>query len=86
MFRYRHLQNIINMILEENPENPLENFEEFSRKLKRRYIQKEVYLESVFVDSINRSECNNSLQMYKVIKMYSILFFKVNLVQKYLYF
>lgn len=61
------------MILEENPEHPYESFEEFSLKLKRRYIHKEVYLQSVFVDSINRTDCNRNLQLYKVIKKYPIL-------------
>lgn len=60
------MQGILDKILTTRPINPLEVFEEYSRLLKRTYIHKEVYFEHVFVDNINQSECNKSLQLYKV--------------------
>jgi len=66
MFRYSHLQNVLDKILSEKPTNPLENFEKYSIMLKRTYIHNEVNFERVFVDNINRNYCNKSLQMYKV--------------------
>lgn len=66
MYRYNHLQSILDKILLERPPDPLGNFEKYSIMLKRSYIQKEVYFERVFVDNINRPDCNKHLQMYKV--------------------
>lgn len=68
MFRYSHLNGILDKLSTERPENPLEMFEEYSRLLKRTYnINEEINFEKVFVDDINRSDCRNSLNMYKVL-------------------
>jgi len=67
MFRYNHLQDILDKLLLERPKNPLKNFEKYSMMLKRTYIDEEVNFERVFVDNINRNYCFKSLQMYKVI-------------------
>jgi len=66
MFRYSHLQDILDKILLERPKNPLQNFEKYSMMLKRTYIHNDVNFERVFVDNINRNYCFKSLQMYKV--------------------
>lgn len=70
MFRYSHLQEILDKILTERPTYPVANFEKYSMMLKRTYIHNEVHFERVFVDNINRNYCNKSLQMYKVNKWY----------------
>jgi len=67
MFRYSHLQDILDKILLERPKSPLKNFEKYSMMLKRTHIDDEVNFERVFVDNINRNYCFKSLQMYKVI-------------------
>jgi len=67
MFRYSHLQDILDKILLERPQNPLKNFEKYSMMVKRTYIHNEANFERVFVDDINRNYCFKSLQMYKVI-------------------
>jgi len=66
MFRYNHLQDLLDKILLERPKNPLQNFEKYSMMLKRTYIHNDVNFERVFVDNINRNYCFKSLQMYKV--------------------
>lgn len=73
MFRYSHLQGIIDKILSERPENPLKSFELYSQILKRSYIPRESNFEPVFVDNINRDDCHRSLQMYKVSEVYYLL-------------
>lgn len=69
MFRYRHLQGILDKILLERPTNPLDNFEKYSWMLKRTYIHEEVNFERVFVDNINRNDCRSNLKLYKVINI-----------------
>lgn len=69
MFRYNHMRRILDKILSERPNNPLENFEKFSNLVKRTYVNKEVNFEQVFVDDINRNTCRNNLQMYKVMHL-----------------
>lgn len=67
LFRFRHLQEILDKILLERPTNPLENFEQYSQMLKRTFIHKEFNFDRVFVDNINRKDCHMSLEIYKVI-------------------
>lgn len=67
MIRYGHMRRILDKILSERPNNPLENFEKFSHLVKRTYVNEEVHFEQVFVDDINRNACKNNLQMYKVV-------------------
>lgn len=69
MFRYNHMRRILDKILSERPNNPLENFEKFSNLVKRTYVNKEVNFEQVFVDDINRNTSRNNLQMYKVMHL-----------------
>jgi hypothetical protein len=75
MFRYNHLQGILDKISSERPTSPLENFEKYSQLLKRTYIHKEVNFERVFIDNINRSYCQKSLQMYKVNNTWRLILF-----------
>lgn len=67
VFRYEHLQNILDLILLERPKNPLEVFEKYSLMLKRTYVYREVNFERVFVEHISQKFCQRTLQMYKVI-------------------
>lgn len=68
MFRYSHINSILNKIFAERPANPLEMFEKYSRLIKRKYnMREQINFEKVFVDIINRNDCCKNLLMYKVL-------------------
>lgn len=81
MFRYSHLQEIINKILLEKPKNPLKSFEFYSQILKRSYIPRENYFEPVYVDHINRDDCRKNLEMYEVSKVCYLSFEKKTIIE-----
>jgi len=82
MFRFRHLQGILDKILLERPTNPLDKFEQYSQMLKRMYVHEEANFERVFVDNINRKDCHMSLEIYKV---FNILYYLLYLSTYILY-
>lgn len=60
------MQGILDKISYEKPSNPLENFEKYSQQLKRTYIRKDDNFERIFVDNIDRNNCQRNLKIYKV--------------------
>lgn len=64
---YDHLSTVLNQILSERPQNVVDFFEEYSRKVKeRQYRLMTDHLEDVFVPSRRLKQANHLLPLLKV--------------------
>lgn len=80
VFRYTHIQALLDLFIFQNPMQPVTHFEYYSKNLKMQYIQLQTDPEISFLNNIETKAFDQTIDIYKQTWVkYLLKVFKMNI-------